>query len=260
MTTASRGFLFKEGERMFAQIDNTHIQKILTVLLLTCVLLGLGTSRVQAQEAADELGNWLIYNGTLRFSDRWSMFTEAQLRLYEVASNPDEAFVRAAGHYSLSDNSLVGMGYLHSASWAFTEVDGGGTESTENRIYQQFTTTQPMLGSFFEHRYRLEERWKRQSSTGETDFSLRLRYRLQITIPLNRKQMERGTWFLNFYDELMVKVDVPRSFDQNRLYGAGGYQFSALSNLQLGFLWQAKESDDFFRMQIFYTKNFDFRD
>ena len=46
---------------------------------------------------------------------------------------------------------------------------------------------------------------------------------------------------------------------QNRLYGAAGYHFTDLSNLQLGFLWQARTSADFFRLQIFYTHNFDFR-
>lgn len=43
---------------------------------------------VQASDNPEhELGNWFIWNGTIRVGDRWSVFTEAQLRLWEVTSN-----------------------------------------------------------------------------------------------------------------------------------------------------------------------------
>ena len=79
--------------------------------LLTLLALCLCVLPAAAQDAEDEVGNWLIYNGTLRFADRWSVFTEAQLRLYEMASNPQEAFVRTAGQYNLNPNALVALGY-----------------------------------------------------------------------------------------------------------------------------------------------------
>jgi len=50
-----------------------------------------------------------------------------------------------------------------------------------------------------------------------------------------------------------------RAFDQNRFYVAAGRQFTRDSNLQLGVLWQARSDADFFRLQIFYTHNFDLR-
>ena len=69
--------------------------------------------------------------------------------------------------------------------------------------------------------------------------------------------MEQGAYFLNFYNEIFLNFDDPRTFDQNRLYSGAGYQFTRLSNLQLGLLWQARSSADFFRLQIWYTHNFD---
>lgn len=67
----------------------------------------------QAQNPEDELGNWLIYNGTVRFSDRWSLFTEAQIRLWEVVSDLNEVLGRATAHYDLPDSpAMVGLGYL----------------------------------------------------------------------------------------------------------------------------------------------------
>jgi hypothetical protein len=43
-----------------------------------------------AQDPEDQLGNWLIFNSTIRFPDQWNLFTEAQLRLWEVTSNVQE--------------------------------------------------------------------------------------------------------------------------------------------------------------------------
>ena len=208
----------------------------------------------RAQNAEDQLGNWLIYNGTFRFSDHWSLFTEGHVRLWEVASNLNELLVRATAHYNFTPDVMVGLGYVRADAWPYGD---GSRERIENRLYQQFALWLSWDRTRFEHRYRLEQRWLR--SGGETLYSSRVRYRLQVTTPLNRKSMEAGAIFLNLYDEVFLNFDETRAFDQNRLYGAGGYQFTEHSNLQLGLLWQARTSADFFRLQIFYTHNFDFR-
>ena len=93
----------------------------------------------EAQNPEDRLGNWLIYNGTLRFTDDWSVFTESHLRLYEVAYNVDEWLVRAAAQYNFTPNVLVAVGYLYSQSYAF---EGSDREQSENRLYEQLTLWQ----------------------------------------------------------------------------------------------------------------------
>jgi hypothetical protein len=222
-----------------------------TVLVLALSGAIAGPARAQAAEdSEDELGTWLIWNGTVRFSERWSMFTEAQVRLWEVASNLNEWFVRAAGHYDLSEKAMVGLGIMYDETTPFED----GPEGSENRIYEQFTIKHGWARTGFEHRYRLEQRWLEEA--GESEFSSRFRYRLQVTTPLNRETMEPGAWFTNFYDEIFLNFDSERTFDQNRLYGAVGRQFTPTSNLQLGVLWQARTSTDFLRLQVFYTHNF----
>ena len=42
-------------------------------------------------------------------------------------------------------------------------------------------------------------------------------------------------------------------------YDDGGQQFNSTSNLQLGLLWQARSAADLFRLQFYYTHNFDLR-
>ena len=218
-------------------------------------MLALAALPATAAGAEDELGNWLIYNGTVRFSDHWTLFTEGQIRLYEVASNIDEVFARAAGHYDFTPKSTLGLGYMRSRSRPF---DGLDPDTTENRLYLHYAIKHQLGRSGFEHRYRLEERWL--DTGGASDTSTRFRYRLQVTTPVNRKTMEPGVWFVNAYDELFININSQRSFDQNRLYVAGGRQFTRLANFQFGLLWQARTSEDFLRLQLFYTHNFDLRE
>jgi len=223
---------------------------------LICSLLAAVTSPTRASDAEDELGNWFIWNGTVTFSDRWSMFTEAQLRLWEVASNPNEFFARVAGQYHTSKNTLLALGYMHSVVEPFEETK---PDETENRIYQQFTAKHRLQRPVIEHRFRTEQRWIEIDDS--TDFRNRFRYRLQLTVPMSNPVMTARTHFLNFYDEVFLNYgDRSETFDQNRLYGAYGYQFTKNANLQLGILWQRRSSSrDFYRLQIFYTHNFDLR-
>jgi hypothetical protein len=227
--------------------------KWLAATVLVLILSGAiaGSARAQAaQDAEDELGTWLIWNGTVRFSERWSMFTESQVRLWEVTSNLNEWFVRAAGHYDLSALAMVGLGVMYDETTPFDD----GSDGSEKRIYEQFAIRHDWARAQFEHRYRLEQRWLEDA--GESEFSSRFRYRLQVTTPLNRETMEPGAYFINVYDEIFLNVDSERMFDQNRLYAAAGHQFTPTSNLQLGMMWQARTSEDFFRLQVFYTYNF----
>ncbi len=226
----------------------------LAAIIVALGLLGTAAGPARAQDAGDELGNWLIYNGTFFFSDHWSLFTEGQVRLWEVASNVNELLVRVAAHYNFTPDVMVGLGYVRADHWPFED---GDRDRIENRLYQQFAIRHFVGRALFEHRYRLEQRWLKRNDV--TDYSNRARYRLQVTTPLTRPTMEAGVFFINAYDEIFISFDDVRAFDQNRFYVAGGYQFTRLSNLQLGLLWQARTSADFFRLQIFYTHNFDFR-
>ena len=227
--------------------------KVQVLVFLLAVASAGSPAVARSQDPEDKLGTWLIYNGTLRFTDHWSIFTEAQLRAWEAVSNLQEWLVRLAGQYHFTRDAMVGVGYLYTESYPF---EGSGRERHENRIYEQLGLWQRWGRAQFEHRYRVEQRWLK---TDDRDFSSRARYRFQVTTPLNRRLMQSHTWFLNVYDEIFVTFDNPRLFDQNRLYGAGGYQFTELNSLQLGLLWQLRSSAHFLRLQIFYTHNFDFR-
>jgi hypothetical protein len=138
----------------------------LASLIPVFCLLALTSSPANAQNPEDELGNWLIWNSTIRFSPQWSIFTEAQLRLWEVASNVDEVLGRATLHYDFPESrAMVGLGYVRADSWPFADSTDSGRERIENRIYQQFAIRHEWSRAQFEHRYRTEQRWLKQTAT-----------------------------------------------------------------------------------------------
>jgi len=163
----------------------------LVSLLLVLIVLVPGPA--VAGDAEDELGNWLIYNGTVKFADKWSLFTEAQLRLWEPASNPQEFFARAIGLYQTSKRTQLGLGY----TWVKTEpFEDEAPDGTENRLIEQFSVKQFPKSTVLEHRFRFEQRWLEKE--GETNYRNRFRYRLQATTPLGKEKIEPKTHFLNF--------------------------------------------------------------
>jgi hypothetical protein len=172
------------------------------------------------------------------------------VRFWEVASDLNETLFRIAGHYDINKIAMAGIGCVRVDTWPYDNDDESGRERIDDRLYQQFAMKQGWARARFEHRFRLEQRWfPKNDGDG---YSNRGRYRLQVTIPLNQETIQPGASFINFDGG-------ERDFDQNRLYFGGGHQFTPAANLQLGLLWQARSSTDFFRLQFYYSRNFDLR-
>ena len=155
------------------------------------------------EDHEDQLGAWYIYNGTLRFSDKWSLFTDGQLRLWEPAWNLEEILLRAAGHYDITPKLMVGLGYLHTNVWESDEPVNAGRIRSENRIYQQLAYRHNIGHPILEHRFRYEQRWL-DTFANDIEFATRLRYRIQLTIPLNNPTLKPGTNFVNIYNEFFI--------------------------------------------------------
>jgi hypothetical protein len=231
----------------------------LTAIISILILLAAKAETTRAEDAEDKLGNWMGVNSTLRLSDRWSLFGQGEVRFWEAASNLNEFLWRFAGHYDINPIAMVGLGYVRVDTWAFDDDNDSSRIRIENRLYQQFALKQSWARAKFEHRFRLEQRWFARNDV-DNDYSNRIRYRLQVTVPITHKTIEPGAYFINTFNETFINFDGgERDFDQNRLYVAGGHQFTPASNLQLGLLWQARSSEDFFRLQFYYTHNFDLR-
>lgn len=220
------------------------IKRALALLFFTgCV--------VNAQNQAEESwGAWYMYSGTNRVSERLSIHTEAQSRYYETTDNFNQMILRTGLNYHINPNAMASIGYGFIDTDPFYGEVAGEENFKENRIYEQFILRNTLWEFHFEHRYRLEHRFL---DFGDgTDTQHRVRYRLQMTLPLT------DTFFLNLYDELMVNLQ-DDLFGQNRIYVALGVNITHNSNIQLGYLRNQFSDAVYDRLQVGVTYNPDLR-
>lgn len=179
----------------------------------------------------DETGNWLMYFGSNKISEKFSIHSEVQYRNHTIAPvNIEQLLLRTGLNYHFAENALATTGYAYIGNHGF-ESERTSPEVEEHRIWQQLLTTNSLGRVKFEHRYRIEQRFI------ERDFKTRFRYRLMLFVPLNKPKIETGTLFLGVYDEIFIN-GAEEFFDRNRLYGGLGYQISKNVNIQTGLLYQ----------------------
>lgn len=200
----------------------------------------------------EETGNWIMYFGSNKISEKLSIHSEIQYRNHTVApNNIEQLLLRSGLNYHFSDKAFVTAGYAYIPSYVY-KSEQKEPETTEHRIWQQFILTNTIGRVKFEHRYRAEQRWVNEKRKN------RFRYRLMLFVPLNKPKIEKGAVFLGVYDEVFVNSK-RTFFDRNRLYGALGYQFSKTTGIQVGFLRQ--QVNDFGKnyLQLALVFNPDFR-
>jgi long-subunit fatty acid transport protein len=202
-----------------------------------------------AQE--NEFGNWLMYFGTNKLSDNWSIHSEVQYRNHTIEPVNIEQLLFLTGlNYHVNKNASVTIGYGYTASHDF-KSEHKEPVTKENQIFQQLTLKNQFSRLRFEHRYRFEQRWIND------DFRTRIRYRLMLFVPLNNSTITTGTFFLGIHDEILMNLEKV-FYDRNRVYGALGYQFNKETQLQLGYMYQ--RANDFGKsyLQVGLTFNPDF--
>jgi len=227
-------------------------QKIKNLIWIFIVAL-LSNSLLAQQDA---FGNWLMYFGTNRISDDFSIHSEVQYRNHTLAPvNIEQLLLRTGLNYHLSKNAIITGGYGYIASHVY-ESEQKAPESKEHRLFQQLILLNKVGRLKFEHRYRLEQRWVRANEA--TDYRNRIRYRLMVFLPINKPVIEPGTLFLGVYDEVFMNTENV-FFDRNRLYAALGYQFNKQLQAQLGYLYQRVNDFGKSYLQVAVVFNTDFR-
>ena len=221
------------------------MSRLIICLLLICPIIHYGQK--------SETGNWMIYFGNQKISDRWNWHNEVQYRNFNFIGDLEQLLLRTGIGYDLTENNnnlLLGYGYIHSEPY-ITGTDDK-TEVKEHRIFQQFITRQKHGRLYLQHRYRIEQRFI------EEDFRMRFRYFLALNIPVNKKEMEKNAFYLSAYNEIFIKNLSPM-FDRNRIYGAAGYQFNKHIRAELGFMNQMLENSSRNQYQVVLFNNLPFR-
>jgi hypothetical protein len=201
-------------------------------------------------------GNWFMFFNQTRVGEKWSIHAEAQYRSFNIFPNTEQLLLRTGINYHINNTAFASMGYANVTNYAFDKEQTPGVVVSENRLWQQFFMRNSIGRCFFEHRYRLEQRWL--LSNNNTRYHDRIRYLLRLTLPINKKVIEKNALFLSFYDEIFIHFS-STPFDRNRLYGAIGFQFNSNANIQIGYLAQTANiiTKPYLQAALFY--NFDLR-
>ena len=214
------------------------------IFYLVCIVFI--SNNVKGQNPAEnELGNWLMYFGTHKISEKYSLHYETQLRNYEIISNFNQLLPRVGLNYHIDESSIVTAGYAFIPTQ--NEFDKGWGEEmvTENRIWEQFILRNSINRVKIRHRYRLEQRWVKAGDI--TTYKNRARYMFSVKLPISKN--EESPLFISLYDEIFLNIS-DNPFDQNRLFAALGYQVNKQMNIQLGYLRHRAGSLDLNRLQL----------
>ncbi|MFT4981255.1 MAG: hypothetical protein ACI9UR_001106 [Bacteroidia bacterium] len=245
------------------------------VLLLAFFYACLGQNGFAQRVIDNQFNAWYMYFGNHKVADKWSIHTEYQWRRSGIIQNWQQSLLRVGVDYHVAKNMMVTTGYGWIVSYPYGKQPIAKT-TTEHRIWQQLILKQQVWRLYFNHRFRLEQRfiedWQ-ANEAGEQElngfkYRNRGRYRFMISIPLSRKELVKNTLFLAIYEEVFLgfgKGIGTNILDQNRLYGALGWKFSPQLNVQLGYLNHYAIKSDGIRhernhtIQLSCTYNIDFR-
>jgi len=224
-------------------VNKTKAAVILIISLIA-------VTNIYAQE--DKLGAWYIYNGFFKFTPKAELFVETQLRNYEVFSNTEAVFIKPFYNYNVTQSLQLGVSTEYHKHFTYADISDDKTYREEFRIALQAILAQPLGRVSVQHRYRYE--FRNINSFGGN----RMRYRIQVTVPLNKGTFEKETVFLNTNNEFFIDNQPEWLFDQNRFFIAAGYYFTKGLNLQLGYMLVSKAEGNYNRLQIFFTQKLDF--
>ena len=216
------------------------MKKTTYILILSLLFTNTNFSQSNSISPDDYLGSWLMYFGTHYLNDKYSIHYETQLRNYEPINNFFQLLPRVGLNYKIDDNSMVTSGYAFIPTQTDFDRGWGDNMVNENRIWEQFILRNSIGNIKIRHRYRLEQRWitsqfqlNQINPEKNTTYKNRARYMLSLKIPLSKNK--DFPLFLSIYDEIFLNIS-NSPFNQNRLYGAIGYQMNDNTNIQLGYL------------------------
>ena len=217
-----------------------------TIVLLFFAIL----APVTAYTQESDFGNWLIYFGDKKISQKFNWHHEVQYRNFNFIGDTEQLLLRTGLGYNLTENNnnlLLGFAFIYSEPYLINSDQK--TSFNENRIYQQLITRQSFGRLSLQHRYRFEQRFF------EDDFKLRLRYFLGFNVALSKAQMGDKTVYLSGYNEVFVNTE-QNFFDRNRLYGGIGYRFSSKLKSEFGVMNQTSINQTRNQLNIFTFFNF----
>lgn len=180
----------------------------------------------------DNFSSFNVITLNYQFHSKFFLYTELQSRGIEDFSYPDYYEIKGGVGYNITKNHkpLIGIGRY--GNYKNREFSKG-----EFRVWLQ-DVVNVQAGIFkLENRARLEQSWFYEPALDRNSTRNRLRYRLNVSTPLNSKKVEKGTVSANVFNEIFLVAPSP-TFGRNRFYAGLSYQFLEDFAVASGYTWQ----------------------
>ncbi|WP_207434267.1 DUF2490 domain-containing protein [Sabulibacter ruber] len=247
------------------------MKQLLRILISAAFLLPFQTqAQTPEKQVTDRQQVWLGYFNQTRLSDKFSLWLDLHSRRTDFLDRWATTIVRPGLTYHISDHTRFTVGYAYVSHWPASETEE--TVRPEHRLWQQVNWSGKSKRLQTNQWVRLEERFNRNIANDQLQegyhFNFRARYMIGLMVPLTADAIAPGVPFLVLNDELHVnfgKEIVYNYFDQNRLFGGVGYQFSKGFNAQLGYMQvfqQTAAGNRYFKthaLRLFLFHNIDLR-
>ncbi|PTT74079.1 MULTISPECIES: DUF2490 domain-containing protein [unclassified Chryseobacterium] len=190
----------------------------------------LGITFFKAQEHISSFNALTI---TYKFHPKFFLYLEGQSRGIEEYTYPDYYEIKGGLGYNLTKNHKPFIGLGRYATYKDRSIN-----KEEFRVWLQDVIDFKKGIVKFENRIRAEKSWFYEPQSDKNSERMRYRYRLNVSVPLNAKEVKKGTVFANAYDEVFFVSPMKPTFARNRVYVGGGYQIDNSVGVVAGYLWQ----------------------
>jgi len=214
------------------------------VYLLILAIFLFASKNGNAQIDEDQMGAWSMYFFNTTFKESpWGVQGDVQLRNWNIGGDLEQLLLRGGVTYKPKEADIkltFGYGNVTTGTYGPDQLT-----SAESRLYQEALFPVRFGSRFYtNHRFRYEQRF-----VEDQDFRTRYRYNLFLNIALNNPEMDKGTFYLAFYNELFINGqrgigsgNTVEVFDRNRCYAALGYMIKKGLKIQLGAMNQTTDT------------------
>lgn len=241
--------------------------------LLVFSAISASTSLQAQKQITHQSQYWLRYYGKYNLSPKSEINLEIDdRRFFKNNRQANWVLPRVTVIRKLGEGWSAGAGFTYYTSTNPADPSILSTITVpELRPHQELDYKQNIHYLTISHRFKLEERWTRNSSSTKLttgyNFKSRFRYQLQLQYPLLKRATPSGSLNAKVSDEIMLNMGhsvVNNTFDQNRAYAALNYGISNHFQVELGYMnsFQQRTSGtqyydrDIVRLTVYHTINF----
>lgn len=231
----------------------------LRLVLLFLSLVQLTNAAVTTRQVTTQALTWTRLTNTLQIDSHWSIYTEADNRIFDSPAKENQAVLRLMVRYGFKPGITIGGGYVSLFNFPNDPNSKSNLMIPELRPTVDVTFRQSFKKITLYHRNVFENRFIHNASSTELKsgytYTFRYRYRLQADFLLWKKNYSSVKIILS--DELMFqmgKTIVYNVFDQNRIYAAFNYEPLKWLGFEAGYLHlfqQRNTGVDFYSRHVF---------